>query len=158
MVRVGMVRVRMEQVWGTWWLGMRRGTVGSVGALLVSLAGCGGTVEESTDATEASNGSNGTGGTPTIPNKCVGNYQGSFAGDIRGNLTGTLDAHADFEVTFGLSDGQTASGSGSVDEDGKIEVVLGANRVTGRLNLNRCRATGNWIFGDARGTWEADRN
>jgi len=161
MVRVWMVSARMVDARSKWWLRRRWGLVGSVGALLLSLAGCGGTVEEGTDATDAtsgSNGSNGTGGTPIVPDKCVGNYQGSFAGDIRGNLTGALDAHADFDVTFGLSDGQTASGSGSVADDGTIDVAVGANRVTGQFNFNRCRASGDWVFGEARGTWKAARN
>lgn len=156
MVRVWMVSGRMVKAWDKWRLGMRRGAIGSVGVLLVSLAGCGGTViEEDTDATEASNGSSGTGNTPIVPEDCVGNYQGTFAGDIRGNLTGTLDAHADFEVTFGLTNGQNATGSGSVADDGTIEVVVGTNRVTGRFNFKRCKASGDWLFGEARGSWNA---
>ena len=45
-----------------------------------------------------------------------------------------------------------------VADDGTIEVVVGANRVIGRFNFDRCRANGDWIFGDARGTWKAARN
>jgi len=159
MVRVRMVRGRMVKAWDKWRLCRRWGEVGSVGALLVSLAGCGGTViEEDTDATEASNGSSGTGSTPIVPPDCVGNYRGTFAGDIRGNLTGTLDARADFEVTFGLTNGQNATGSGSVADDGTIEVVVGTNRVTGQFNFKRCKATGDWVFGEAQGSWNAARD
>ena len=49
----------------------------------------------------------------------------------------------------------TATGSGSVAEDGGIAVVLGPNSVTGRFNFARCRATGDWVAGEARGTWNA---
>lgn len=145
----------------------RRGSVGSMwnqwrfalGVVLgLGLSGCGGTViEEGEDGGET--GSSGTGGgTADVPKDCVGNYEGSFDGDIRGRLTGSLDADADFVVTFAQpGNGQSATGSGSVAKDGRIAVVLGPNSVTGRFNFDRCRASGDWVMGEARGGWNATR-
>jgi hypothetical protein len=123
--------------------------------LVLGVAGCGGTVVEPSEDSGAAGTS---GGTADVPVNCVGNYEGSFEGDIRGRLTGSLDANADFVVTFELSGtGQSATGSGNVGADGRIEVVLGANSVTGRFNFNRCRANGDWVMGEARGDWNAKR-
>lgn len=138
----------MVRVWGNWnqWV------------LLLGLAGCGGTVVEGTE--EDGDGAGGTtgGGVADVPEDCVGNYDGSFGGDIRGDLTGTLDSRAGFLVTF-VQTGteQSFTGSGSVAKDGSIEVVLGPNRVTGRFNFTRCRATGDWVAGEAHGSWNAAR-
>lgn len=125
---------------------------GAALTLVLAATACGGTVVESTDDT-ASAGS--TGGAD-VPPDCVGAYAGNFDGDLRGRLTGNLHPDADFEVTFvqaGTNQGFT--GSGSVDKDGKIEVVFGPNSVTGRFNFKRCRANGNWAAGEARGNWNA---
>jgi hypothetical protein len=129
------------------WLG------GSALALMLGVTGCGGTVVDGTEDT-ASTGS--TGGGADVPSDCVGAYEGDFVGDIRGRLTGNLAANADFEVTFVQSGtDQSFTGSGSVADDGKIEVVLGPNSVTGRFNFARCRANGDWVAGEARGSWNA---
>ncbi|HEY6728951.1 MAG TPA: hypothetical protein VI197_33305 [Polyangiaceae bacterium] len=125
----------------------------SILALLLGLTACGGTVVEGAED-DASTGS--TGGVADVPSDCVGAYDGNFGGDIRGSLMGNLKANADFEVTFVQSgNDQSFTGSGSVAEDGKIEVVLGPNSVTGRFNFARCRANGNWVAGEARGSWNA---
>ena len=163
-----MVMVRTVQVgkWDQRFRGSRSGMAAGALALLFGLCGCGGTVEESTDGaggndgTNGGNGSNGssTDGTADVPNECVGSYDGNFTGDVRGKLTGHLNANADFEVTFTQADtGLSATGSGSVAEDGKIEVILGPNRVTGRFNFDRCRAKGDWVTGEAVGNWNAER-
>lgn len=116
-------------------------------AVLISVgvlpSGCGGTSVES--AAE-------------IPADCVGDYRGNFAGDARGTLTGNLGSSATFRVTFvQTSTGQSASGSGTIEEDGTIELVLGPNSVTGVFNFNQCRATGDWVAGETNGNWNATR-
>jgi hypothetical protein len=132
----------MVSGWGKWWSRQVRVNV-SIGTLALGIAGCGGSVTE----------------TPVdVPDDCVGSYEGSFAGDIRGSLTGRLGSDARFSVTFVQSgNGQTASGSGDVEEDGSIEVVLGPNHVIGSFNFGRCRASGDWVAGDAAGSWTASR-
>jgi len=170
-----MVMVRTVQVGKRyqWFQSTQSGMVAGALALLLGLGGCGGTVEESTDGAGGNDGTNGgdgdgthgddtngssTDGTADVPNECVGSYDGNFTGDVRGKLTGNLNANADFEVTFTQADtGLSATGSGSVAEDGKIEVILGPNRVTGRFNFDRCRAKGDWVTGEAVGSWNAVR-
>lgn len=133
---------RMVRGWDKWRIGR------SALALLLGLSGCGGTVVD---------GSEGTDGSADVPDDCVGDYEGNFDGDIRGRLTGHLDSNADFQVTFVQSgNGQSATGTGSVAKDGGIEVVLGPNSVTGRFNFARCRASGDWLLGEAQGGWNAE--
>lgn len=137
----------MVRAWGKWnqrCSGMLRSMEGCAWALSISLVGCGGTVVEGTEPAVE------------VPNECIGDYDGSFNGDLRGRLTGSLDAKAGFTVTFVQSgNGQSATGSGSVAEDGGIEVLLGPNSVTGRFDFDRCRATGDWVAGEVHGSWNA---
>ena len=137
-----MVWARTVCGWGNWWNRQGRVSV-SIGGLVLGVAGCGGTVSE----------------TPAdVPDNCVGSYRGSFAGDIRGSLNGRLGSDAHFSVTFVQSgNGDSATGSGDVEEDGSIEVVLGPNHVIGSFNFDRCRATGDWVAGEAAGSWTATR-
>lgn len=147
---------RMVRGWEKWKQGcpgVSRWLGGSTLVLVLGLTGCGGTVVEGSEDTA---GTGSTGGGGHVPNDCVGAYEGSFGGDIRGRLLGNLAANADFEVTFVQSgNDQSFTGSGSVAEDGGIEVVLGPNSVTGRFNFARCRATGDWVAGEAHGNWNA---
>jgi len=147
--------VRGWDKWSQWWPGVSRGTASAL-ALVLGLTGCGGTVVEDTEDTANTGSTGSTGGSADVPEDCIGAYEGSFGGDIRGRLVGNLDAGADFEVTFVQSGtDQSFTGSGSVAADGKIEVVLGPNSVTGRFNFTRCRATGDWVAGEAHGSWNA---
>lgn len=112
-------------------------------AIAIGLAGCGGT------STSAS---------ADIPDECLGNYTGSFSGDSNGTLTGSLDADAEFTVTFlQTSTNQSASGSGNIQENGAIEIVLGPNRVTGTFRFAQCRASGQWATGATNGSWSASK-
>ncbi|HEU5073561.1 MAG TPA: hypothetical protein VFU02_05300 [Polyangiaceae bacterium] len=136
--------VRAWGKWNQWSSGTVRRMAGSAVALTISLASCGGTVVEGTEPPA------------DVPDECIGDYEGSFSGDLRGRLTGSLDANAGFTVTFVQSgNGQSATGSGNIAEDGGIEVLLGPNSVTGRFKFDRCRATGDWVAGEARGSWNA---
>lgn len=109
------------------------------GLLVGGLWGCGGT------ATEA---------TADIPDECIGEYAGTYSGDLRGTLEGSLDAAAVFTATFvQTSTGQSATGSGNIDEDGAISLALGPHQVVGTFNFNRCRATGTWSSGELGGSW-----
>ena len=112
-------------------------------ALAMGLMGCGGT------STSAS---------ADIPEECVGNYMGSFSGDSNGTLTGSLAADAEFTVTFlQTSTNQSATGSGSIQENGSIEIALGPNSVTGTFRFAQCRASGQWSTGVAKGSWSATK-
>jgi hypothetical protein len=94
-----------------------------------------------------------------VPDNCVGAYSGNFSGDIKGTLDGDLGADASFQVTFvQTSTGQSVSGSGSVAEDGTIEVALGPNVVSGAFNFDQCKAKGVWNAGDNNGSWAAARH
>ena len=93
-----------------------------------------------------------------VPDSCVGAYAGSFTGDVKGTLDGDLGADATFEVTFvQTSTQQSFSGSGSVAEDGTIEVALGPNSVRGTFNFDQCKAKGAWNAGEINGNWSATK-
>lgn len=89
-------------------------------------------------------------------NACVGDYAGAYTGDVSGSLTGKLERSGRFSVSFASQSLPTSiTGSGTLDENGKILVTIQSNRITGALNEARCSAAGDWQFGDAaRGTWQ----
>jgi hypothetical protein len=98
------------------------------------------------------------GGTATDA-QCAGDYAGSYSGSASGTLSARIHVDRSFSVTFTPeSAGSGMSGEGEIDEDGSIDVNVGANRVTGELDFANCTARGNWSLGSvASGNWQARR-
>lgn len=89
---------------------------------------------------------------------CAGDYEGIYKGDVTGVLSGLLEPSGRFTVSFRQSGSMIAlSGSGKVEEDGSIDIVIQENTITGTLNTERCSAKGKWRFIGASGTWEASK-
>ena len=109
-------------------------------ALVASQAACGGDGAKKTRA------------------DCVGAYAGTFQSTsvlpVSGTLTGTLAADGTFSAVF-MATGLQAmfSGSGTVNEDGTVNINAQGTTVTGTINFDSCDGSGMWMYSAFAGTW-----
>jgi len=99
-------------------------------------------------------GSDDNGGGVGTAASCAGNYAGAYSGDSSGTVTGTLATDGSIQASF-LQSGSTApiSGTGALQPNGSMSLVIGGNYVTGTLDAS-CHAAGTWNYpGVGQGNW-----